>query len=56
LTNKNSKSKSASALLKKKIKEKIQKIAKLNSKKKKNQHSNTFSSEDSSIHPLTFPK
>jgi hypothetical protein len=56
LTNKSSKSKSTSKFAKEKLKEKIQEIKELDSQRKKTQHSNTFSSEDSSTHPLTFPK
>jgi hypothetical protein len=56
LTTKNSKSKSTSTLFKNKVKGKIQEIIELDLEKKKNQHSNNSSSEDLSLHPLTFPK
>jgi hypothetical protein len=56
LINKNSKIKSTSKLFKEKVKEKIQEIKELDSKKKKNQHSKTFGSEDLLTFFLTFPK
>jgi non-homologous end joining protein Ku len=55
LITKNSKNKSTSKLVKDKLKEKIQEIIELDLERKKNQHSNTYGSEDSPIHPLTFP-
>jgi hypothetical protein len=56
LTKKTSKIKSTSTLFKDKVKEKIQEIKELDSKRKKTQHSNTFNSEDLPSNPLTFPK
>jgi hypothetical protein len=56
LINKNSKIKSTSKLFKDEATQKIQEIKEFDLKRKKNQHSNTLSSKEQPMHPLTFPK